>query len=110
MPTFGYQVLPDLSGFESEEARRVRELIGEYEAKKREWFALKREHERVRDGEAAAVAKDEAARAELVRVEEDSRVKEGSLALIKARPHHGAHRREARPDVGGARGDGAGPP
>ncbi len=59
--------LPDLSGFESEEAGKVKELITEHTEKLSEWRSLKVKHESVRSSLNDAVATDKRARAEALR-------------------------------------------
>jgi hypothetical protein len=69
MPTFSYEVLPDLASldFASKEASRVRKLAGEYQKQRARWGECKREYWQVRESLGEAQERDQKARAQALR-------------------------------------------
>jgi len=67
MPTFDYEVLPDLSDFASKEAAHVRELAGEYKKQRSRWGECKSEYWQVNGALGEAQERDQKARAQALR-------------------------------------------
>src|SRR5215207_2413359 len=71
MPTFGYEVLPDLSDFASKEASKVRKLAGEYQKQRARWGECKSEYWEVTGALGEAQERDQKARAQALRASKE---------------------------------------